>query len=209
MKTVISIVLLVGILLLGFFVWDSIQQPIRFGVEYNTRKDKVVDRLMAIRDAQVAYKSVYQRYTSSFDTLIDFVKNGQLPLVKMEGRLTDSMLAAGMTEVDALAKGIIKRDTIRISVADSLVKGRYVVDSISIVPFGNGAKFEMGAGFVTTASNMKIQVFEAKVPYDVFLKGLDEQEVVNLNAVAYKLERYQGLKVGSLEEANNNAGNWE
>lgn len=209
MKTALQIVLTIGVLLLGYFVWESIQKPIRFQNEYNLRKDKVVERLIQIRDAQVAYKSVNQKYTGSFDTLINFIKTGTLPLVKMEGRLTDSMIAAGMTDIEALAKGIIKRDTLKVSVLDSLSKGRYNVDSLQYVPFGNGAKFEMGSGFITTASNVKVQVFEAKTPYDVFLKGLEEQEIINLNAIAFKMERYAGLKVGSLEEANNNAGNWE
>jgi hypothetical protein len=209
MKTAIKIILSIGVVVLGYMVWESIQQPIRFQTEYDKRKDKVVDRLVAIRDAQVAYKSVHQKYTGSFDTLVEFVKNGTLPLVRMEGSLTDSMLSLGMTELDALAKGIIKRDTIHINVADSLVKGRYVVDSLPYVPYGNGVKFEMGSGFITTASNMKVQVFEAKTPYESFLKELNKQDVTNLRAVAFKLERYAGLKVGSLEEANNNAGNWE
>lgn len=209
MKTVLKIVLTLGILFLGYYVWDSIQEPIRFQNEYNRRKDKVVERLIEIRDAQVAYRSVYQRYTGSLDTLIDFVKHGQLPLVKMEGRLTDSMISMGLTEKEALAQGIIKRDTFKVSVLDSLAKGKYNVDSMCFIPFSNGQKFEMGAGYITTASSIKVQVFEAKAPYESFLLGLDAQEIVNLKAIAYKMERYQGIKVGSLEEANNNAGNWE
>ena len=209
MKTALQIVLTIGILLLGYLVWESIQKPIRFQNAYDARKDKVVERLIQIRDAQVAYKSVHHKYTGSFDTLINFIKTGTLPLVKMEGRLSDSMIAMGMTENDALLKGIIKRDTIKVSVLDSLAKNKYVADSLEYVPFGNGAKFEMGSGFITTASNVKVQVFEAKTPFDVFLNGLEKQEVINLNAIAFKMERYAGLKVGSLEEANNNAGNWE
>jgi hypothetical protein len=38
---------------------------------------------------------------------------------------------------------------------------------------------------------------------------LDKQEVANLKDVATKSNKFAGLKVGSLEEINNNAGNWE
>jgi len=209
MKTVIQIVLTVAIIALGYLCFESIQKPIRFQEAHKMRKDANVEKLMLTRDAQVAYKSVYNKYTGSFDTLINFIKNDSLPLIKKEGSLTDSMLEAGMTEVKALALGIIKRDTIRVSVKDSLFPEGYAVDSLPMIPFVDDAKYEMGAGIVETGSGVKVQVFEAKVHNNVYLKGLEKQEIINLNDKTEKLERYPGLKVGSLEEANNNAGNWE
>ncbi len=209
MKTALQILLTIAILALGYWIWESIQQPIRFQQAMNERKEKVVERLSQIRDAQVAYRSINQKYTGSFDSLIAFLKTGKIPMVRMEGRLTDSMYAAGMTELEALAQGIIKRDTVFVSAMDSLVKNNYNPDSMAYVPFTNGVKFEMGAGSRTTASGLSVQLFEAKVLNKVYLNGLDEQEIINLDAVAYKLEKFAGLQVGSLEEANNNAGNWE
>jgi hypothetical protein len=41
------------------------------------------------------------------------------------------------------------------------------------------------------------------------LHDLDEQELANLMDKEKKLEHYTGLKVGSVEAPNNNAGNWE
>ena len=209
MKTVFQIILTVAILLLGYLCYDSINQPIKFQRHYNNRKGAVINRLEEIRDVQVAYKSVYNKYTGSFDTLLTFLKNDSLPLVKKVGNLTDSMIEAGITETKALALGIIRRDTIRVAVDDSLFKESYPIDSLPFVPYSGGAKFEMGAGIVVTGSGVKVNVFEVKTPNNVFLKGLDKQEVINLNDKAIKYEKYPGLKVGSLEAANNNAGNWE
>lgn len=210
MKTVIQIVLTIAIIALGYFCVESIQKPIRFKKAHKERKEAVVDKLIQIRDAQVAYKSVYGRYTGSFDTLINFIKTDSLPLVKKEGSLTDSMLEAGMTELKALAMGIIKRDTVRVSVKDSIFKAKFPIDSLPYIPFvGGGEKFQMASGIVTTGSGVKVQVFEAKVHNNIYLNGLEEQEIINLSDKTQKLERYPGLKVGSLEEANNNAGNWE
>lgn len=208
MKTLLQIALVVIIVGLSYLVYDSIQQPIRFQQDQKTRATAVIERLKGIRDVQVAYRSIHNRYTGSFDTLVDFVRNGKLPVVKMEGGLTDSLIEAGVTEVKALAMGLIKRDTVYINAKDSLIKGLNP-DSLRYVPFTNQAKFEMGSGEIVTGSGVKVQVFEAKVPNNVYLLGLDEQEVINLNAIAKKLDRYAGLKVGSLDEANNNAGNWE
>ncbi|MBR8535284.1 hypothetical protein KDU71_06915 [Carboxylicivirga sediminis] len=210
MKTVIQIVLTIAIIALGYYCVESINKPIRFQEQHEIRKNANVEKLILTRDAQVAYKSVYNKYTGSFDTLINFILNDSLPLVKKEGSLTDSMREAGMTEIKALALGIISRDTIRVSVKDSLFPAGYPVDSLKYIPFVEGGKmYEMGAGVVETGSGVKVQVFEAKVHNNIYLAGLEAQEVINLNDKTEKLERYPGLKVGSLEAANNNAGNWE
>ncbi|MBS2210851.1 hypothetical protein KEM09_05545 [Carboxylicivirga mesophila] len=210
MKTVIQIVLTIAIIALGYYCVESINKPIRFQEQHEIRKNANVEKLILTRDAQVAYKSVYNKYTGSFDTLINFILNDSLPLVKKEGSLTDSMREAGMTEIKALALGIISRDTIRVSVKDSLFPAEYPVDSLKYIPFVEGGKmYEMGAGVVETGSGVKVQVFEAKVHNNIYLAGLEAQEIINLNDKTEKLERYPGLKVGSLEAANNNAGNWE
>ena len=209
MKTILQIVLLIVIIGLSYAIYESIQQPIRFQEKQKERSTAVIERLKGIRDAQVAFRTLNSRYTGSFDTLINFVKTAQLPLVKMEGSLSDSLIAAGVTEVKALAMGLIKRDTIYVSAKDSLFKKGFNLDSLQYVPFTNKAKFKMGAGEIVTGSGVKVKVFEAKVSNDVYLNGLDQQEIINLNDKARKLDRYPGIKVGSLEEANNNAGNWE
>jgi len=210
MKTVIQVIMIVAILFLGWLCVESINKPVRFQKEYEFRKQKVVDRLVNIRSAQVAYRSVYGQYTGSFDTLINFVKTDSLPMIKMIGSLTDSMIIAGMSETQALKLGIIHRDTSRVAVKDSLFRGRLaLVDSMMYIPFSDGRQFVMGSTFLPTASGVQVSVFEAKTPNEVFLKGLNKQEISNLGDMANKFNKYPGVKVGSLDEANNNAGNWE
>lgn len=210
MKTAFQILLIIAIFALGYFCVESINKPVRFQKDYELRRQKVIERLVDIRSAQVAYRSINNKFTGSFDTLIAFIKNDSLPLVRMEGSLSDSLLLAGMTERMALQMGIIKRDTIRISVKDSLFSRKpWIVDSIKFVPFSGGKTFELGATTINTVSGVKVPVFEAKTHNNVYLQGLERQEVINLNDKSKKLEKYAGLKVGSLEEANNNAGNWE
>ncbi|WP_282037438.1 hypothetical protein [Saccharicrinis aurantiacus] len=209
MKTVIQIILFLVIAGLAYAVVESVQKPIRFQKSHEMRSTEVIERLKDIRTAQVAYKTRYDKYTGSFDTLINFVKTDSLQLVKKEGSLSDSLVEAGWTEEKALKVGLISRDTIAVGVADSLFADSYPIDSLRYIPFTDGEQFELGAGIVLTGSGVKVQVFEAKVENNVYLNGLEEQEVINLNDKARKLERYAGLKVGSLEETNNNAGNWE
>lgn len=210
MKTTFQILLIIVIGFLAFLVYESIMRPVKFQRDYNIRTEKVIDRLKDIRSAQVAYKLVNGKYTASFDTLSDFVANGQIPVVRMEGSLNDSMILAGMTELKALELGIIKRDTAYVNVIDTLFKTKtWIADSLRYVPFTDKAEFELGTNVLSTASGVDVEVFEAKVPYEVFLQGLEKQEIINLREVDVKLDRFPGLRVGSLTEANNNAGNWE
>ena len=54
-----------------------------------------------------------------------------------------------------------------------------------------------------------VAVFEASVLYDVYLKGLDRQLIINYNALRKRITGFPGMRVGNLVEPNNNAGNWE
>lgn len=208
MKITFKILLVACIAVLGYLCTKSILDPIKFQEEKDKREKAVIARLIDIRKAQIEYRNLNGKYTGSFDTLIAFIKEGKLPMVLKEGVLTDEQLEKGMTEREAVKQGLIKRDTTYISVADTLFAPGFVVDSIAYVP-GTGSKIEMKAGQLSTASGLMLQVFEAKTPYSVYLNGLDKQEIYNLIDVAKKLDKYPGLKVGSVEEANNNAGNWE
>ncbi|RKD89693.1 hypothetical protein [Mangrovibacterium diazotrophicum] len=210
MKTAIQIVLIVIAIVLGYLIYSSVQRPIDFEKAKKERVEKVVDRLKDIRKAELAYKDVHGEFTGSWDTLINFVETGELPLVKKIGMLTDSMVEAGWTEETAIKKGKIIRDTIKISVIDTLFGKGFDANQLKYVPVPDTvAQFHLGAAIITTGSGIQVPIFEAKVHNNTVLRGLDRQLVINLNDKARTNEKYPGLKVGSLTEANNNAGNWE
>ncbi|MFB6343564.1 hypothetical protein ACE1ET_17705 [Saccharicrinis sp. FJH62] len=209
MKQALQVILLILIVVMAYLVIASPMKKINFDKEKAKREEAVKLRLMDIRTAQIAYKEKYKHHTASFDTLINFIEKDSLPIVLKEGILTDSMVNAGMTEAKAIKLGLIVRDTSYIPVAQDLFGKDYAADSLRFVPYGDTTQFIMGAGSVTTASNVTLQVFEAKTPYEVYLHGLEPQEITNLKLEAEKYERYPGMKVGDLEEANNYAGNWE
>ena len=48
-----------------------------------------------------------------------------------------------------------------------------------------------------------------QTPYETYLGGLNTQELANLKDLQTKLGKYCGLRVGDIEQPNNNAGNWE
>jgi len=212
MKKAIQAFLMVAIIALGYLLWKSINKPISFNKEKDRIEAATIQRLKDIRSAQVAYKAEYKVFTGDFDTLITFLKTDSFRVVQAIGSVPDSLieeLGRAKAERQALLDGIISRDTIKLSVKDSLFVAGYYIDSLRYVPFTNGKLFELGAGVIQTGSKVVVRVFEAKVPYDILLAGLDRQLVINYKETREKITGYPGLKVGSLEEATNSAGNWE
>jgi len=198
-RIIIMVILGIVILVMAGLVVKSIQKPLKFNAEVKVRYEATVQRLKDIRTAQVAFRSENKRYTGSFDTLIDFLKTDSFSVVMIIGDLDDSA---------SVATGQIIRKTIRVSVLDSLFKHGYSIDSLRYVPYTQNVQFEMGTNNIITG-NVSVNVFEAKVPFQVLLKGLDPQLLVNYCADQEIRTRYAGLRVGSLTETTNNAGNWE
>lgn len=104
MKKVINILLGLCALGLIYITYGSIMGPIRFANERNLREKAVIQRLTDIKNAQTEY--VYQHgnmsYCSDFDSLIDFIKNARIPVIKKNGELTDDQLEANWTEPKVL-----------------------------------------------------------------------------------------------------------
>lgn len=213
MKKIFQILLAIAIVVLAFFAYQSIMKPINFEKIKDQRYERITEQLKDIRKAQGAYKDVYSKYTGSFDTLISFIKTDSMPLIKAIGSLTDEQVEAGMTEKEAVAKGFITRDTIMIAALDTVFGKEYPIENLRFVPFTKGkTQFKLGAAVFLTGSNVAVQVFEAKVSnMDIFADIMDEyrEEILEENGNRIRINKYPGLKVGSLEEANNNAGNWE
>ena len=199
MKTVIHVVLFAIVACLSYFIYASVMEPIEFNKERNARYEKGIERLKNIRTAQNAYKNEYGSYTGDFDSLINFINTGKMRVIRMDADNSDST---------DLSKTIIK-DTIFISIKDSLFRNIHV-DSLRFVPFTNGTKLiEMAASLLETGSTVVIPVFEAKMKNADLLAGLDPQLLINFNYYREETVSFAGLKVGSVDEANNNAGNWE
>jgi len=157
-QVILAIVVAVGALFLGFKDYDVIQDRLA----YDQRKQKVnshiIQRLKDIRKAEVAFQKEHGVYTNSFDTLIDFLKNGEISLIKRLGALPDTIpteeqaremglihqMPDSLTEEEVIASGMIVRDTIKVDVLTYVFdesdkesrKYKFYVDSLPYVPFG-------------------------------------------------------------------------
>lgn len=219
-RIILQIVLAAVIIFLGYKCYESIMIPQRFQEIKKQRYERIIDRLKDIRTAQDAYKGVYGIYTHSLDTLINFMKYDSVTIVRQIGSLTDDQIEQGITEEEAIKKGWIIRENIKVNaLEDALNNDRLLslknssIDNLQVVPFTQGKyKFRMGADIYVTDSGVQVPIFEAWISNDEIFADMKEEydeQIKEENGERLRLKKYPGLKVGSLKEANNNVGNWE
>lgn len=176
----------------AYFSYRSIQAPIEFNQEKKRRYAKVEESLKTIRDWQLAYKSVYRVYANNFDTLIAFVNTDSFPVIQAIGTVPDSL-----TERKALELGIVKRDTIMVSVRDSLFKSDGDIQQVRIIPYSQNVPFTMEAGLIEKGQ-VQVPVFEVSALNEHIFDGI----------VPEYYDPKEGLKVGSMTDPST-SGNWE
>ena len=211
MKKLFQIILAVAIVGLVYVIYVQISTPIRFDKETKAKKAQVIDRIKDIRTAQRAFKSKYQHFTASFDSLSAFVLTDTLEL---ERKIVDEDDSAAMAMLKKSGKKNIEK--FKIAVIDTIFAPKKVtrqdVENFRFIPgTGNKAQFIMEAGIITTESKVVIPVVECRAPYKAFLDTVAyRQEVINLiDEEQNNFNRYPGVKFGSMESGNNEAGNWE
>lgn len=211
MKRIAQIILGVVILGLVYVIYDQISTPIRFDDEVKVRNAQVIDRIKDIRTAQRSFKSKYQRFTGSFDTLISFVLNDSLEL---ERKIVDEDDSVAMVMLKKSGRKNVQK--FKVAVIDTVFApkklSRAEVEELRYIPgTDNKAQFIMEAGIITTESKVMIPVVECRAPYKMYLDTVEfRQDIINLiDNDVHNLQRYPGIKFGSMETGNNEAGNWE
>ena len=84
------------------------------------------------------------------------------------------------------------------------------IEQLRYIPNSDN-EFIMETGFTKTSSNRTGPFIEVRAPYKLFLDTIKyQQEIINLIDEEVNVsDRYPGIKFGSMEEANNEVGNWE
>ncbi len=196
-QNIVKVVVGALIIFLAYTLYTNIMKPVKFNKEVDRRSKEVIQNLKDIRAAELTFRSIHSRYTGSFDTLIQFIKEGKIAIVKVVPDPTDTTFTRSI------------RDTLGfIGVIDSLYKRPgFEPGKIKYIPFSDNKVFSLKAGKIEKGG-VKVNVFEARAPYSAFLYDLDPQLTTNLIASKKELEKFPGLKVGSMEEVSTD-GNWE
>ena len=124
MRTVIQILLSLVIIFLGYNVFESIMKPIRFNKEKDIRERAAIAKLIDIREAQKAFKDKNLRYTSDFDSLVNFVKQDSFIVTRAIGEIPESLIDSlqdiNKARAIAMKRGIIRREESKVAVIDSV-----------------------------------------------------------------------------------------
>ncbi len=204
-RPIISILLWLLIVFLGYKIYQGIQAPIKFNKEKKARYTKVIDRLKIIRDAQVDHKAVTGDYAKKFENLVAFIDTARFAvtetknIIKTVNKGTD--YSPIMIEVEERVV-----DTVGFKpVKDSYSQRDY--KNMADVPDAN-TKFTMETGYVEKVQGIKSPVFQAKIDKGIILDGLD------IHLIKQEKEAFGGpevsgefISVGSLDDVKVN-GNW-
>ena len=201
-RKTIQLLLWPVIIILAWLVYRSPISLKEFQEETNYRKSAVIQDLKDIRTAQIAFKDKYRVYAGDFNSLLSFVKNDSLAVVKAIGETPDSL-----TEDQALLAGIISRDTVFVPVYQTIYNQDYLdtrdsrfpfdLEKLSMVPFSDKT-FSIESGNIEKGK-VVVQVFEVSTTFGTFLNGLDaKNKGIDLDNT---------LRVGSMSDASIN-GNW-
>ncbi|MGB0523882.1 MAG: hypothetical protein ACPGJS_13025 [Flammeovirgaceae bacterium] len=201
-KTKIFTLLMVPVVVvLGYLLFQSINSKIVEAENIKKSEANVIKRLKMIREAEKAFKAANGGlYTSSFDSLIDFVKNGQLYITEKKEIITPRK----RDDPDYYKGDIItiQIDTIGVeSVATKLFpKEEYPnfnPDELSTIP-GTDKKFELYAGTIQTKSGVDIAVLEV----------VDRHPLDKTRTEDHPSRKRWPLRFGSRTDATL-SGNWE
>ncbi len=229
LKIGLEILLAAVICLLVWLTVKSVQKPVEFNKAVAARSQVGIQRLKDIRTLQVAFKSVYGRFSPTVDSLKMFYENGKMDIIMQIGSNDDSLAVANtdaikkanrklkpeqitekLKEAYAAGQKVVFSTVTQIPVRDTLFHNRpdFNIDSLAFIPFSGGMRTEMESA-IKTVSGVQVPLFEARMPYKALCKGLDNQLRINLDAERRDQNKYEGLQVGSITAPNNNAGNWE
>ena len=198
----IALILIPLNIILAYFVYNSINSEVEFQQVAKVRIAENVQKLKDLRQVQIAYKKVNNTYSNNFESLIDFLENDSMAIVKAVGETPDTL-----TDAQALELGIISRDTAYVLAKETVFDEAYLssrnekfpldLSALTSVPHSD-KNYSVDAGMVEKGK-VVVQVFEISTTYGAVFTGLDAENK------SFELSNL--LKVGSMDEASLN-GNW-
>jgi hypothetical protein len=84
---IISVLLLGPVFWLTYLLYDSINSKIELTRTIKQSEARVIEKLKVIREAEKAFAEVNGNYTANWDSLIAFVKDGEMPIVEKKEKV--------------------------------------------------------------------------------------------------------------------------
>ena len=123
----IALILIPLNIILAYFVYNSVDSEVVFNEQAKERISENVQKLKDLRTLQIAFKKEKNVFANDFPTLLGFLMNDSLQIIKSEGETPDSMInGKQLTDIRALELGLIKRDTFYVSAKNSIFDETYL-----------------------------------------------------------------------------------
>lgn len=130
-KVILQLALFIVIVAIGYFVYQSVMEPVKFRNEQRAREVVVVEKLKDIRTSQAIFRRMNGSYSNNFDSLIAFLSVAEIPVVKMVADPDDTTFTKTINDTIGF-----------ISVADSIFSYKsYTLSQLSLIPFSNKCPF--------------------------------------------------------------------
>lgn len=157
MRHLLNLIIFALVCLLGYMLYSSIKEPIKFQAEKTKRETKVISQLEHIRNAQEMYRKITGKFAGSFDSLAIVLKNDSIPTVILEED----------PEFPGDPDKFIRTTTYSAAI-DSVRSLGMNLDSLRYIPYAGGATFDIAADTLTYQSTL-VNVVEVGTKYNKFM----------------------------------------
>lgn len=72
---------------LGYYLYSGVQKTVNDRKMVETKENAVIEKLKMIREAEIVFQEVNGRYTSNWDSLINFIEHGQVAIIERREEL--------------------------------------------------------------------------------------------------------------------------
>ncbi|HFA48103.1 MAG TPA: hypothetical protein ENJ95_03700 [Bacteroidetes bacterium] len=156
-RVIFNALLFILILVLGYFLFKTIQEPIKFNAVKQKRETEIIEKLLEIRKAEEAYRGITGKFAGSFKELQDTLKYGRFMIIQVNGDPDDPNFT-----------GQITFDTTYIPAIDSVKNMGIDLATIGDVPGTDGLQFDIKSD--TASYQMTtVDVVEVGIPYEKFM----------------------------------------
>jgi hypothetical protein len=203
-RPIISIILWLLVVFLGYKIYQGIMDPIKFNAEKKERYSKVIDNLKIIRDAEIVHKEVTGDFTNKPNDLITFIDTAKKAITETKNIIKTvnkgTSYSPIMIEVEERVVDTIGYTDVRADFAGRDYKNMFKVP-------GTDAQFELKTSYVEKVQGIKSPVFIAQVDKAIVLDGLSKQLIRQEKEALAPEVTGEYVSVGSLEDVKTN-GNW-
>jgi len=148
---ILSIVLFLVAIGLAAYLYSNINSTIEFKENIVNTEKQITDKLAIIREAEKAFLEQYGRYTTNWDSLINFIENGKVPITVRTEKFTQLSYGEEKVEVQIDTVGympakdkIFKKNYAINAPAEGIFMGFIVKPNTYVVKGSNAYRLKVG-----------------------------------------------------------------